>query len=73
VASVHDFQAARARQAARVALKDAETALAEAQLQLECYSGIGINLALINRLRAAEKRVDKAREALRTIEHSGGE
>jgi nitrate/TMAO reductase-like tetraheme cytochrome c subunit len=73
VASVHDFQAARARQAARVALKDAEAALAEAQSRLECHSGIGINLALVNRVRAAERRVEKAREALRAIEFSSCE
>jgi hypothetical protein len=72
-APVYDFQAARARQAARVALKHAEAALAEAQSQLESHSGIGINLALINRMRAAERRVDKAREALRTVEPSGSE
>jgi hypothetical protein len=73
VASVLDFQAARARQAARRALQDAEAALAEAQSRLESRSGIGINLALINRVRAAERRVDRAREALQALDRSGCE
>jgi hypothetical protein len=65
---LHDFQTAKARQAARNELRRAEAELADAQSQLDLYCGVGISLALTNRVRAAEKRVEKAREALLAID-----
>ena len=64
---------ARTRQAARQALKVAEIALADAERRMDADCGVGINLALISRIRAAEKRVAKAREALRQIDPNATE
>jgi hypothetical protein len=52
-------------------LRRAEAELADAQSQLDLNCGVGISLALTNRVRAAEKRVEKAREALRVIDPTG--
>ena len=68
MAQLHSMADARSRQAARQALKDAEVALADAERQLDVDCGVGINLALVSRIRAAEKRGAKAREALRAID-----
>jgi hypothetical protein len=67
MASLHDFQAAKARQLAQRELEHAEAALADIRSQIELSSGIGINLALINRVRAAEQRVDAARSKLHAM------
>jgi hypothetical protein len=71
MASLHDLQAARARQSAQRELEHAEAALAEIRSQSELSSGIGINLALINRVRAAEERVATAREKLQAMMSPG--
>jgi hypothetical protein len=59
LASLPDFQTAKARQAALRALRQAEAELVEAQKQFDLYCGVGISLALASRIGAAERRVER--------------
>ena len=68
MAQLHSIATARARQAAQNNLKAAEAALAEAAAQLDDASGIGVNLTLQSRVRAAERRVTAARAALNRVD-----
>ena len=73
MAQLHSFATARARQAARNALKAAEDALAAAEAQLDAASGIGVNLSLQSRVRAAERRVNAARAELKRVDPGSAE
>jgi hypothetical protein len=53
---------------AREALKRAKLALREAEEQFDQHCGVGSNLPLISRVRAAERRVAEARENLRKLD-----
>jgi len=70
---LHPLAVARTRQAARDELTAAVAALAEAEGQIDRECGIGINLTLQSRVRAAEKRVDSARAELRRIDPNSSE
>jgi hypothetical protein len=73
LASLHDFQTAKVRQAAKQELRHAEAELMDAQSQADEDCGVGISIAVISRIRAAEKRVEKARAALRAIDPTSTE
>jgi hypothetical protein len=53
---------------ARQTLHEAETAVNELVTLLNAHPGSGINFPLIRKIRAAEIRVGRAREALRKID-----
>jgi len=73
VAKLHDLAAARARQAAQKKLKAAEAELANVEAQFDEDCGIGVNLTLRSRLRAAERRVEEARSELQRVDPSAQE
>jgi hypothetical protein len=65
VSKLSDFERAKAR----TKLRSAEAAFRQARDLLgERRGGLGINMALINKIRAAEKSVFEARDALRKVD-----
>ena len=58
------FDLARARDGVR----KAKLALREAEAHYDEHCGVGANLPLISRVRAAERRLEQARAALRKID-----
>ncbi|MES0003048.1 hypothetical protein NKJ90_30440 [Mesorhizobium sp. M0051] len=60
-----DMELARARQR----LNREELALENANEMLDENCGVGINIALCNRIRAAQRRVVEARSRLTKIDH----
>ena len=73
MASLHDFQTAKVRQAAKQDVRDAAAALSDAQAQADEDCGVGISIAITSRIRAAEKWFEKARAALRAIDPTSTE
>lgn len=65
---LHSLATARARQAAQQALRKAKAELARAESQLDADCGVGVNLALINRIRGVERRVAEAQRTLTAID-----
>jgi hypothetical protein len=59
-----DFPAALARQK----LRKAETALKQAEELLDNNCGLIVSTALLNRIRIAAQRVDRARKAVRKVD-----
>ena len=53
---------------AREAVRKAKLVLLKAEKQFDEDCGVGFNLALVNRIRAAERVLEKARAQLRRIE-----
>ena len=56
---------------ARERLRSTRLALSQAEDLLDANCGVGINLALVGRIRAAKKRFVEAEAKLREIEHAG--
>ena len=67
--SVISFDLAKAREAVR----KAKLVLIEAEKQFDEDCGVGFSLPLVNRIRAAERRLEKARAELRRIDPHGTE
>jgi hypothetical protein len=53
---------------ARDAVRKAKLALREAESHYDEHCGVGSNLPLISRVRIAERRLEKARAALRKLD-----
>jgi hypothetical protein len=67
--NVISFNLAKAREAVR----KAKLVLLEAEKQFDEDCGVGFSLPLVNRIRAAERRLERARAELRRIDPNSAE